>query len=81
MGEMKTSVSAKELTMPVYQMNTTTQSGFAVAFGQFGRTVSNLHLAIRDWNDRRVTRKLLGGLTDRELSDIGLLRSEIDGLS
>lgn len=67
--------------MPVYSMSATTQSGFAVAFGQFGRSVSNVHLALRDWNDRRITRKLLGGLTDRELADIGLLRAEIDALS
>ncbi|WP_240789433.1 DUF1127 domain-containing protein [Pseudooceanicola onchidii] len=67
--------------MPVYSMTTNTQSGFAVAFGQFGRLVSNVHLAVRDWNDRRITRKLLGGLSDRELADIGLLRSEIDSLS
>ncbi len=67
--------------MPVYSMSYTTQSGFAVAFGQFGRTVSNVHLAIREWNNRRVTRKLLGRLSDRELADIGLLRSEIDTLS
>jgi uncharacterized protein YjiS (DUF1127 family) len=67
--------------MPVYAMSATTQSGFAVALGQIGRTVSNLHLALRDWNDRRITRKLLGGLTDRELADIGLLRAEIDTIA
>lgn len=67
--------------MPVYSMTPTTQTGFAVVFGQFGRIVSNAHLAVREWNDRRITRKLLGGLTDRELADIGLLRSEIDSLS
>ncbi|WP_375175232.1 DUF1127 domain-containing protein [Pseudooceanicola sp.] len=81
MGAVKTLLSAKERTMPVYSMSYTTQSGFAVAFGQFGRTVSNVHLAIREWNNRRVTRKLLGRLSDRELADIGLLRSEIDTLS
>lgn len=67
--------------MPVYAMNTTTQSGFAVLIGQIGRMISNTHLAVRDWNDRRVTRKLLSGLSDRELADIGLQRSEIDSLS
>lgn len=67
--------------MSVYNMSPRVQSGYAVSLGQFGRAVSNVHLAIRDWNDRRITRKLLGGLTDRELADIGLLRSEIEDLS
>lgn len=31
------------------------------------------------WNDRRVTVKLLGRLTDRELADIGLKRADIAG--
>nr|WP_052418171.1 DUF1127 domain-containing protein [Pseudooceanicola atlanticus] len=61
-------------------MNTTTQSGLAVVFGQFGRAVSNVVLTIRDWNDRRVTRKVLGGLTDRELNDIGLMRADLNDL-
>ena len=29
------------------------------------------------WNDRRVTVKMLNGLTDRELNDIGLERANI----
>jgi len=67
--------------MTVYTMTPRAQTGFAVEIGRFGRAVSNLHLSVRDWNDRRVTRRLLNGLTDRELNDIGLTRSEIDGLS
>lgn len=67
--------------MPGYTMNATSHFGLAAVFGHLGRAVSNIHLAVRDWNDRRVTRKLLGGLSDRELADIGLLRSEIDSLS
>lgn len=31
------------------------------------------------WNDRRVTVKLLGRLTDRELDDIGLARADVAG--
>lgn len=33
------------------------------------------------WNDERQTRKALSGLTDRELSDIGLIRADIDGVA
>ncbi|MFT4962555.1 MAG: hypothetical protein ACI92Z_003654 [Paracoccaceae bacterium] len=30
------------------------------------------------WNDARVTRNALSGLTNRELDDIGLIRGDID---
>ncbi|MBP0483803.1 DUF1127 domain-containing protein [Sagittula salina] len=42
-------------------------SVFASAFG-----------ALNSWNDARVTRKSLSALSDRELSDIGLCRGDID---
>ncbi|WP_179379157.1 DUF1127 domain-containing protein [Jannaschia marina] len=38
---------------------------------------SNLLGRVIAWNDRRVTVKMLKGLTDRELADIGLERGEI----
>lgn len=37
--------------------------------------------AVIAWNDARVTRKSLGGLTDRELDDIGLVRGDIDRIA
>lgn len=33
------------------------------------------------WNDARVTRNALSSLTDRELADIGLSRSDIDSVA
>ncbi|EAQ02823.1 Holliday junction resolvase [Pseudooceanicola batsensis HTCC2597] len=66
--------------MSVYTMKPRPQTAYVETLGHIGRALSNLHLALRDWNDRRVTRRILGGLTDRELSDIGLLRSEIGDL-
>ena len=33
------------------------------------------------WNDARITRKALSRLSDRELDDIGLTRSDIDQVS
>ncbi|MFN3280792.1 MAG: DUF1127 domain-containing protein [Tabrizicola sp.] len=40
--------------------------------------LSNIALAIRLWNDARVTRKALNKLSDRELDDIGLCRGDIE---
>jgi len=39
--------------------------------------VADLVAALRDWNDRRVTRNALSALTSRELSDIGLSRGDV----
>ena len=43
-------------------------------FGFFATAVAS----VIAWNDARVTRNARAGLTDRELSDIGLSRSDID---
>jgi uncharacterized protein YjiS (DUF1127 family) len=40
--------------------------------------VSNALVSVKNWNDARVTRKVLSSLTDRELDDIGLCRGDID---
>lgn len=42
--------------------------------GFFARLIGTL----LSWNDRRATRKALSRLSDRELEDIGLSRSDID---
>ena len=44
--------------------------------GMFTRLLGRLH----DWNDTRLTRKALSALTDRELDDISLTRSDVDAL-
>ncbi|MGB3243811.1 MAG: DUF1127 domain-containing protein [Sulfitobacter sp.] len=41
---------------------------------------SNMLASVVSWNDARVTRKALSGLTDRELEDIGLIRGDIDNV-
>jgi uncharacterized protein YjiS (DUF1127 family) len=43
-----------------------------------GSIFANLLGSVTDWNERRVTAKLLHGLSDRELDDIGLRRADID---
>ncbi len=47
------------------------------AFGG-GFSFGGLFAAIAAWNDRRVTRRELSRLSDRELEDIGLCRADID---
>lgn len=49
--------------------------GFA---GRIGAFAANLVAAVVAWNDARVTRNALAGLSDRELEDIGLVRGDID---
>ena len=48
-------------------------------FGAFqGVSFGALGAAFKTWNDKRITRSELNKLTDRELDDIGLSRSDID---
>jgi uncharacterized protein YjiS (DUF1127 family) len=55
-----------------------------VADGVFGGGIrfsfSDLFAALVAWNDKRVTRRELHKLSDRELEDIGLCRAEIDSV-
>lgn len=50
----------------------------AITTFHFVQKLSGLALALRDWNDARLTRNALDKLTDRELDDIGLCRGDID---
>lgn len=53
---------------------TRTQGSSAAVFGGIYKLIG----AVSAWNDRRLTRKALSQLSDRELEDIGLSRSDID---
>ncbi|MFN3954444.1 MAG: DUF1127 domain-containing protein [Pararhodobacter sp.] len=46
--------------------------------GGFRVSLSDLFAAMVAWNDKRVTRRELSKLSDRELADIGLCRADID---
>ncbi|MEP4198746.1 MAG: DUF1127 domain-containing protein [Aliishimia sp.] len=46
-----------------------------------GKWVSTLISTVSDWNDARLTRNALSGLSDRELDDIGLIRGDIESVA
>lgn len=62
----------KERTMSVYETHRTAGAGTLSGW------IAGLGAAVVAWNDARVTRKALSRLSDRELDDIGLTRSDID---
>jgi uncharacterized protein YjiS (DUF1127 family) len=66
--------------MSVVMFNTETRTGIAALFGRVMRAVVLARINLADWNDRRATRRALSGLTDRELSDIGLMRGDLDDM-
>lgn len=53
--------------------------GFA-ALG-VGNVVANVFSTLSAWNDARATRRELNSLSDRELDDIGLGRSDIERIA
>ena len=58
------------------------RAGFGTAqTGVFGSMVQSVSGRMIGWLDARATRKSLSGLTDRELSDIGLVRGDIDAIA
>lgn len=58
-----------------------TNYGVASAANRFAAFVGDFLSAVVDWNDARITRKALSGLSDRELDDIGLIRGDIDSVA
>lgn len=63
--------------MAAYYVTRTTYDSHAF-FGRIGSFLASAVGAVVGWNDARVTRNALAGLTDRELDDIGLVRGDID---
>ncbi|MBO9444319.1 DUF1127 domain-containing protein [Ruegeria sp. R14_0] len=57
---------------------TRTTTGSFGLVGRIGATFASAVNAAIEWNDARVTRNALSGLTDRELEDIGMCRGDID---
>ena len=63
--------------MAAYETTRTAPFG-AISIFRFVQFVSDIYLAVSNWNDARVTRNALGKLSDRELDDIGLCRGDIE---
>lgn len=55
--------------------------GIDIAANRFIAAVNAVFASVVSWNDARVTRNALSGLTDRELDDIGLTRSDVDAIA
>lgn len=58
----------------------TTRPTYAVGHKGFGATFSSLFATLSAWNDARLTRNALNKLSDHELEDIGLTRSDVESL-
>lgn len=66
--------------MAAYQTTRPAPFG-AISTFHFVQFVGNVFNALTTWNDARVTRNALGKLSDRELDDIGLCRSDINNIA
>ncbi|MBD3663873.1 DUF1127 domain-containing protein [Sulfitobacter aestuariivivens] len=60
---------------------TRTAYGSTAVVSSISSFFSGLVAAVVSWNDARITRKVLSGLSDRELEDIGLVRGDIDDVA
>ncbi len=63
--------------MAAYQTSAAAPFGAITAYRIVKKVADGIE-AVRDWNDRRVTRKALSRLSDRELDDIGLCRGDVE---
>jgi uncharacterized protein YjiS (DUF1127 family) len=58
----------------------TSRPTYSAAPKGFGAFATSLIAAVTAWNDARQTRNALSRLSDHELDDIGLTRSDINDL-
>ncbi|MEP3330642.1 DUF1127 domain-containing protein [Sedimentitalea sp.] len=66
--------------MAAFDTNRTTHGSFGL-IGRIGNLIASASDAVIEWNDARMTRNALSGLTNRELEDIGLIRGDIDSVA
>lgn len=67
----------KELVMAAYETTRPAPVGAITTF-HLVQGIWTLVQKLRDWNEVRLTRHALDKLSDRELEDIGLCRSDIE---
>ena len=65
--------------MAAFETTRTVADGASLG-GRLTALATGMVATIRSWNDARVTRNALASLSDRELDDIGLSRSDIDAV-
>ncbi|MDU9002443.1 DUF1127 domain-containing protein [Sedimentitalea todarodis] len=66
--------------MAAFDTNRTTHGSFGL-IGRIGSLIASASDALIAWNDARMTRNALSGLSNRELEDIGLVRGDIDSVA
>ncbi|RQP05370.1 MAG: DUF1127 domain-containing protein [Paracoccus sp. BP8] len=59
-------------------MSAVEMSHSRAASGGLGQVFARVIAMVAAWNDARITRRELHRLTDRELTDIGLTRGDIE---
>lgn len=59
----------------------TVNLGFEAAKRERKSSLLQLLLRFEDWFDRRRSSRVLYGMTDHELADIGLSRADVEGLN
>ncbi|QDC10983.1 DUF1127 domain-containing protein [Oceanicola sp. D3] len=60
-----------------YFFDPTARASGSTLAGKLAHFLTRPAGVIADWNDRRITRKALSKLSNRELDDIGLSRADI----
>lgn len=63
--------------MAAYQTSRAAPVGAATIYRLVSHVAEGL-FTLRKWNDGRLTRSSLAGLSDRQLADIGLCRGDVD---
>lgn len=72
-----TATSERNTAMATYETSHAAPFG-AITLFRMVQAASTAALAVQAWNAGRITRKALSKLSNRELEDIGLCRSDID---